>query len=563
MGVWLVRGVLNLLRYDTVAIAGDYGPPSVEKPLGLLPVVRDFLARLDVVGIVDRLCPVREDARITHGQVVAALVAHRLTAPGAIVHVEDWARAWAVEEMFVLPPDALNDDRIGRALEAVADRCDEIVGSIGAAAIAVFGLEMARVHWDLTSISVHGVYPDADDDHPTPRHGHPKDGRTDLKQIQTGQGVTADGGVPVFWKVYDGGAAEVSQVEAAMRAIRGLAAERRFLLVGDSKLVSYSNLSAIDAAGVCFLAPASKTLIPNTVLAGLDWASARILDHVPARDAGKFAHQRASHRAREGVTVLRGPRAVDPPLSVRTVYIWSSEHQKAARAAREKKIDTAREDLVRLRRNLGKYGYTSEAAVTDRVEAIRRRHGVTAWLRTQVGTDDDTGTPTLLWHFDERTLAIDTAADGWFALLTNQTTGEADTGEVFAEYKGQDVVERRHRAFKGPLAVAPIFLENNARICGLLHTVCIALLVFALVERQARQATGPDGKVPGLYAGRARPPHRPTHRQSPRRPAPRARPQRPTRLHPPPQPAPAAAARYPRRRPHPTTMIATRSTETP
>jgi hypothetical protein len=56
-----------------------------------------------------------------------------------------------------------------------------------------------------------------------PRYEHPKDGRVDLKQIQTGRGVTADGGIPVYWKVHDGGAAEVSQVEAAMSAIRGLA----------------------------------------------------------------------------------------------------------------------------------------------------------------------------------------------------------------------------------------------------------------------------------------------------------------------------------------------------
>jgi Domain of unknown function (DUF4277) len=101
-----VRRVLAIPRYGAMlVVAEDYGPPRVEKPLGLLPVARGFLVRLDVVGIVDRLCPVRDDARIAHGQVVAVLVAHRLTAPGAIVHVPDWVRAWAVEKMFGIPPD--------------------------------------------------------------------------------------------------------------------------------------------------------------------------------------------------------------------------------------------------------------------------------------------------------------------------------------------------------------------------------------------------------------------------------------------------------------------------
>jgi hypothetical protein len=92
----------------------------VEKLLGALPVVASFCQRLDLEGIVDRACPIREVATLTHGQVICALVANRLTSPTPLLRVEDWARAWAVEEVFAIPPDALNDDRIGRALDAVA-----------------------------------------------------------------------------------------------------------------------------------------------------------------------------------------------------------------------------------------------------------------------------------------------------------------------------------------------------------------------------------------------------------------------------------------------------------
>jgi hypothetical protein len=42
----------------------------------------------------------------------------------------------AVEEVFATPPQALNDDRIGRALDAIAPQLDHIVGSVGAQAIA-------------------------------------------------------------------------------------------------------------------------------------------------------------------------------------------------------------------------------------------------------------------------------------------------------------------------------------------------------------------------------------------------------------------------------------------
>src|SRR6266487_1650261 len=118
-------------------------------------VVGEFCRRLDLAGIVDRACPVREVARVTHGQVIEALVANRLSSPRPLLRVADWAREWAVEEVLGIAPDALNDDRIGRALDAVAPELDQIVGSVGARAIAVFGVDVARLHWDMTSISLY------------------------------------------------------------------------------------------------------------------------------------------------------------------------------------------------------------------------------------------------------------------------------------------------------------------------------------------------------------------------------------------------------------------------
>lgn len=51
-----------------------------------------FLRRLDVAGIVDDLCPIREVAHPTHGQVIEVMVANRLSAPAPLVRVGDRAR---------------------------------------------------------------------------------------------------------------------------------------------------------------------------------------------------------------------------------------------------------------------------------------------------------------------------------------------------------------------------------------------------------------------------------------------------------------------------------------
>jgi transposase len=480
----------------------------VEKALGALPVVASFCRRLDLQGIVDRACPVRQVATLTHGQVIQVLVANRLTSPTPLWRVEDWARAWAVQEVFAIPPQALNDDRIGRALDAIAPELEQIVGSVGARAIAAFGVEVARLHWDMTSISLYGAYQEPEEGFIAPRFGHPKDRRPDLKQVQTGLAVSGDGGVPVWHRGYDGGAGEVAQVAGAMRALRQLAGPRRLLLVGDSKLVSYANLRAIMAAEVDFIAPASKTYVPAELLARLEVAAATPVDYVAERDQGKPPDQRGSYRVVEDTMTIAGKRTRDPVLRLRRIFVWSSARAGAAATARARKLERATDDLQRLTRGLGSRHYPTVDKVQARLATIARSRRVTALLRAQVGVDQR-GTPTLAWWFDPAALEREQATDGWYALLTNLDPTQANAAEVLARYKGQEVVERRYGSFKGPLAVAPMFLQSNRRIQALVTVICLALLIFCLVERQVRRAIAPHLTLDGLYVGQ---PAKPTGR---------------------------------------------------
>jgi transposase len=479
----------------------DFGPPSVEKALGSLPVVADFARRVGIAAVIDDLCPVRDVAIATHGQVIEALVANRLTSPTPLLHVEDWARTWAVPEVLGIDAETLNDDRVGRALDAIAPQLDAIVGSVGAFAISSFGIDVSRLHWDMTSISLYGAYEDAAEEFAQPRWGKPKDRRPDLKQIQTGLGVAGDGAIPVFHRAYDGGAGEVNQVTGAMEALRRLAGPRSFLLVGDSKLISYNNLKAFFDAKVTFVAPASKNYVPAEVLAAQDVEAATPVDYVAERDAAKAPEDRGSYRVIEDTMVIAGKRKSDPDLSVRRVFVWSSARSDAAAKARTKKLDRARGDLERLGRGLGSRHYPDTDAVAARVAQIGRDRKVAAYLHTDIGTDS-AGKPTLTWNFDQAALDAEAATDGWYALLTNLDPAEADAAEVLRRYKGQEAVERRYGNFKGPLAVAPMFLKNNRRIAALITVICLALLIFCLIERQIRKAILPERTMIGLYPER-------------------------------------------------------------
>ncbi|MFI5937355.1 IS1634 family transposase [Actinoplanes sp. NPDC051494] len=474
----------------------------LEKRLGSLPVIADFCRRIDIAGIIDRLCPIRDVALATHGQVIEILIANRLTQPSAMTGICDWARAWAVGEVYGIAASSLGDDRLGRALDAVADNVDTIVGTVGASAIEVFGINVTRLHWDMTSISLFGAYSQNDPDYPQPGWGHPKDRRPDLKQIQAGIAVSADGAVPVFHQVYDGGAGEIAQVVDAMHALQDLADTPGFLMVGDSKLISYGNLSAMTDTAVWFLAPLAASRVPAGLFAGIDPAATVAVDYIAQRDAAKSAEQRCVYRVTEDVMHLPGPRKTDRVHAVRRILVHSSANQNAAHTARQLKLGKARTDLDTLARTAGTRYHPDTAAVTAKADQISKKRRVGAYLRTTITTDPDTGKPVFAWHFDQDAIDAETATDGWYALLTNLDPADADPAEVLRRYKGQTAVEQRYATVKGPLAVAPIFLQTNRRITALITVICLALLIFSLIEREVRQRLAEQHRhdMTGFYA---------------------------------------------------------------
>ncbi len=249
---------------------------------------------------------------------------------------------------------------------------EHIIGSIGARAIDAFGIDVTRLHWDMTSISLYGAYDSVDADHPAPAYGHPKDRRTDLKQIQAGIGVAADGGIPVFHRAYDGGAGEVAQVVDTMNALKAMAGPRSFLLVGDSKLISYTNVTAMVDAGVTFIAPLAAARVPAGLFAGIDRAAATPVDYIAERDEDKLPWQRGAYRVTEDVMILSGPRKKDSVHQLRRILVHSTANADAAGKARTLKLAQARTELDTLTRTAGTRYHPTVQAVTAKAAEIAR-----------------------------------------------------------------------------------------------------------------------------------------------------------------------------------------------
>jgi transposase len=223
------------------------------------------------------------------------------------------------------------------------------------------------------------------------------------------------------------------------------------------------------------------------------------VDHTPARDENTPAGRRETYRVLEDIHVLSGPRKRDPHAEVRRILVHSTGNAKGQQRARGKRLAKARDELDKLQRGAGGRYYNTPEKIAARIGVIAGTRRVTGCPHTEI-TTDDTGRPILHWHFDQDVLQTEAAVDGSYALLTTLTP--ADAAEVLRRHKRrQGTVERRYGDFKGPLAVTPVFVQDDKRVAALVAVICLALLVFCPIERQVRRALGDDQKMPGLYPG--------------------------------------------------------------
>jgi hypothetical protein len=130
------------------------------RPMGAIALVKPITDRLSVREIVDKYVPMEREHEdgLTHGQVVEALAANRLSAPRPLYKVGDWASNFAVKEIYGIPAEKLNDDRVGRALDAIYPHLEELKSELAMQAITEFNLTKDKVLYDLTSLYFEGEY---------------------------------------------------------------------------------------------------------------------------------------------------------------------------------------------------------------------------------------------------------------------------------------------------------------------------------------------------------------------------------------------------------------------
>ena len=192
---------------------GSEGFELSSHAVGAMPVINALLAR---VGIDDALeVAVRSDprAKMPASRALGVVLRNLIAARSPLYALGEWVSSYDPTVLGLSPhePALLNDDRAGRALDALFD-CDraQLATEITLSAIRGFGISLDELHNDSTSITMQGNYSGADGravrgaKTAKVTYGHNKDYRPDLKQLLWVLTVSSDGAVPIHYRVHDG-----------------------------------------------------------------------------------------------------------------------------------------------------------------------------------------------------------------------------------------------------------------------------------------------------------------------------------------------------------------------
>jgi transposase len=491
--------------------------------LGALPVIDHFLRRLGVTGVLERYLA-SSDPRLR----LPAATALRVLVTNLVIHKEpvyalgEWARVYDPDVLGVSEQEValLNDDRLGRALDRLfdADRAS-MVTELVVGAIDRFGIDCSQLHNDSTTVTFSGEYRFATGQprggKPTAAivHGHNKDYRPDLKQLLWILTISADGAVPIAFRVADGNTEDSPTHIPTWDTLVAITGDPTFLYVADCKLASRAAMDHIAGRGGRFLTVLPKGRKEEGYFR--EW----LQTHTPVWSE---ALRRRGARHGDPDEVWRSaPSPIPSAEGYRIVWIWSSSKAQADAQWRQDRIEAgcAALESVHARVTGPRTRFHERVAVEDAANRALAAAKADRWVGFEVTeTLEETFTKTtrgertnyatyrrstrkkfgVIPRVDAAAVAYDAKSDGCFPLITNDTTTSA--ADLLAAHKYQPNLEKRHAQLKGTQLVAPVFLKSPARIEALLLCHFIALLVQALIEREIRQAMATEqaGALP-LY----------------------------------------------------------------
>jgi transposase len=471
------------------------------RTIGPLVLTTPFLRRLGLRETINRLCPIAEQADLDHGLVAELVVQCRLTDPRAFYDMPGWAAQYDIAALYSDMDDAkqLNDDRVGRLLDALYAQRALLWGEVVARAARAYAIDLSRLHADTMPIKFAGLFADQPRDGTVPRlePGYNPQGEW-VQQLKLFALAAGDGGVPVWFDALSGGTGDsptyVPQFEAFCQhaQLATLLPLEEVIVIGDRKMPTVDNQRAWLRLGGSYIGPttmqeAHRQALRTMLEAGQHWS---ILPYIAQRERAKDQDDRTVYRG-IGHSVELTDEALGVRYPVRHLYIHSSALAQHKAQRRQAEMSTIEAEIQRIQSLVNKYDYKSPEIIIRRVQekAFKQRAAKHYFdIRVVEHVERPEAPYSLVYTIDHAQVASDAALDGVYLLVAGGPAAHWDDASLFQEWKGQYKVEHCFRLTNQLFLCGPVFLKNAQRIVSLILLIMIGCLVAGLIERQIRRA---------------------------------------------------------------------------
>lgn len=389
-----------------------------------------------------------------------------------------------------LTAEELNDDRLGRALDALyAKGVTELFAKVASHALSIYGIEHEAYHLDSTSFAFEGEYnPEEDSQAIKIVRGYSRDHRPDLKQAVLSLICSYKSAIPMWMEVHDGNKVDKMLFPQIIdRFLAQMQQGEKPYFIADSALYVEANLARLSEH-VLWL-----TRVPETIALAKKLVVQTDPQAMEGTDDAGYKWQEFGTRyggvnqrwlviytrdgyKREEKTLLKHIAKEDASARKQILHLQAKEFFSDLGAR------LAAEELEK------SWAYHTCAITVKPVRHYRNRRG-----RPGVDTQPTEVTYKVKLRLREAPAKIAVAKKslGKYIIATNHLDAEKmPCSKMLDNYKSQPAsVERGFRFLKDPMFFASgMFLKKPERIMALIMVMCLALLVYSLAERKLRRA---------------------------------------------------------------------------
>lgn len=499
---------------------------------GSLAVIYPLIERMNIVQIINQHIPADPQAEFDYGTTLSLLMAARLYSPMALSNVADWAKESGADILWNMAPEKINDDRLGRGLDAFFEQRHSILAHLALDVSREFKVPLNEIHYDPTHLLFTGAYEDAQpreemidrtgkkehirsNEELGPAHitkGRSTDDAPKGSQmVHVGLCTYVDefGPLPFFGHTVDGNQNGRTAVDEQLALMRKHLKLQEITMMSDRGTYSVGHLlrlKAEESHGICSAPWGEFKELFDKHRRKLMWKQASYLSLEQQRRRKTNSELPQEHY---DLAVLRHRLKDDDTkkeIDCRVIFVFSTADQKVVRKQRQKHIDQIREGLMKTQANVARGGpFSDEKSVTRRITRLfgeKQAAKYFSWKMVKLTKREQSKLPKpgrgahLAAHrfeftFDEKAVKQDEQDDGYSVIVTTVPQNKGSADALFTRFKQQNYSEHVNGRFKGPLAVRPVFLHTPQRVEALVFLMIAVLMMYYLLQRLYRQ-TVPD-----------------------------------------------------------------------